>query len=81
MCTRDGRAVTKVNFCRRLAGVKLYMQLLDVLVFNFAGLFTDYKILVSVQLFNLNLKASHFFNSREQSSTGQSVLQNPMLKT
>lgn len=81
MCTRDGRAVTKVNFCRRLAEVKLYMQLLDVLVFNFAGLFTDYKILVSVQLFNLNLKGSNFFNSGEQSSTAQSVLQNPMLKT
>jgi hypothetical protein len=44
--------------------VKLYMQLLDVLVFNFAGLFTDYKILVSVQLFNLNLKGSHFFKFR-----------------
>lgn len=78
----DGRAVKKVIFfLQEISRGKLYMILLDVRVFNFAGLFTDYKILVSVQLFNFDdLKGSHFFNSKEQSSTGQSVLQNPMLK-
>lgn len=70
----------KVIFLQEISRGKLYMLLLDVRVFNFEGLFTDYKILVSVQLFNLDLKGSHFFNSKEQSSTGQSVLQNPMLK-
>jgi hypothetical protein len=72
--------VKKVIFLQEISRGKLYMLLLDVRVFNFEGLFTDYKILVSVQLFNLDLKGSHFFNSKEQSSTGQSVLQNPMLK-
>ena len=58
--------------------MKLHLQL-DARVFNFAGLFTDYKILVSAQFFNLTLKGSHFFSSTEQSEYQAVSPPNPKL--